>query len=69
MSAREHLFWASGGILLMVALLGLAIGGRFFGMPARGLFVFIACVVLLPMTADIHSHWKGWQRQQSRKII
>jgi len=62
MNAKEHLFWISGGIGLATMLIGLSVSGWLFGMPARGLFVFIACIVMLPLAGDIYFHWKGWKR-------
>ncbi|MFA4834508.1 MAG: hypothetical protein WC749_00350 [Dehalococcoidia bacterium] len=60
--AKEYLCWASGGIVLAVVLLGLAIAGWFFGMPARELFALIACVVMFPLVHNIHSNLKHWKR-------
>lgn len=67
MSAKEHLFWMSGGMVLSTLLIGLSVSGWFFGMPARGLFVLIACVVMLPLAGDIYFHWQGWKRCQGAR--
>ena len=60
--AREYLLWAVGGIVLAVTLLGFATAGWYLGMPAHGLFAFIACVVMFPLVWNIHSNWKEWKR-------
>lgn len=69
MSAREHMFWASGGIVLALALFGLATAGWFYGMPAKGLFAFIAFVVMFPSVGTIRFNWKGWKTSSTNKPL
>lgn len=62
MSAKEYMFWASGGMVLATVLFSLATAGWFFGMPAKGLFAFVVFVVMFPLVGDIRFNLKHWKR-------
>ncbi len=62
------MLWAVGGIVLAMALLGLATAGWFFEMPAKGLFAFVAFVVMFPLVGVIRFNWKGWKTTSTNKL-
>ncbi|MNO01913.1 hypothetical protein D3C81_2221840 [compost metagenome] len=66
--ARKYFLWAVGGIVLAIALLGLATAGWFLEMPGKGLFAFVAFVVMFPLVGVIRFNWQGWKISSTNKL-